>query len=142
MNYFEQKKILVPYDFSDRSSKAVETAIQITGDCKHVTVLHVIEPLPSYDIDGGYNVEIDDDRVDQALKNLTSRFKAEQYQGLSFETVHGDPPHGIADFCQGKHFDLIVMPSHGRTGLKRLFIGSVAERVVRLAHCPVLVLRE
>ena len=38
--------------------------------------------------------------------------------------------------------DLIVMPSHGRSGVKRLLIGSVAERVVRLAHCPVLVLRD
>ncbi len=44
-------------------------------------------------------------------------------------------------FAEQLHAELIVMPSHGRTGLSRLFIGSVAERVVRLAHCPVLILK-
>ena len=47
-----------------------------------------------------------------------------------------------ASFAQEKHAELIVIPSHGRTGITRLLIGSVAERVVRLAHCPVLVLRK
>ena len=48
----------------------------------------------------------------------------------------------ISHYAQVHGIDLIVLPSHGRTGLARLMIGSVAERVVRLAHCPVLVLRE
>jgi nucleotide-binding universal stress UspA family protein len=54
----------------------------------------------------------------------------------------GEPAHGIADYAQDKKAELIVIPSHGRTGITRLLIGSVAERVVRLAHCPVLVLRK
>ena len=50
--------------------------------------------------------------------------------------------HEIADFAQEKKAELIVLPSHGRTGLTRLLLGSVAEKVVRLAHCPVLVLKK
>ena len=52
------------------------------------------------------------------------------------------PATEIAKYAEEHHTDLIVLPSHGRTGLARLMIGSVAERVVRLAHCPVLVIRE
>ena len=55
--------------------------------------------------------------------------------------VLGDPGHQIAEFAKEAGAGLIVMPSHGRTGLTHLLIGSVAERVVRFAHCPVLVLR-
>jgi nucleotide-binding universal stress UspA family protein len=57
------------------------------------------------------------------------------------EVVFGAPAEEIAQFAQRDQSELIVLPSHGRTGLARLMIGSVAERVVRLAHCPVLVLR-
>lgn len=53
----------------------------------------------------------------------------------------GDPGGEIAAFAEELGAELIVLPSHGRTGLRRLLIGSVAERVIRLAHCPVLVLR-
>jgi nucleotide-binding universal stress UspA family protein len=54
----------------------------------------------------------------------------------------GDPGHEIADCAAEIGADLVVISSHGRKGVKRLLIGSVAERVVRLSHCPVLVLRK
>ena len=54
----------------------------------------------------------------------------------------GDPASEIVDFASGIAADIIVLPSHGRTGLTHLLIGSVAERVIRLAKCPVLVLKE
>jgi nucleotide-binding universal stress UspA family protein len=53
----------------------------------------------------------------------------------------GDPGQRITAYAEEVGADVIVMPSHGRTGLKRLLLGSVAERVLRLAHCPVLVLK-
>ena len=61
--------------------------------------------------------------------------------GVQVNVAFGDPGDEITKHAETVHADLIVMPSHGRTGLKRLLIGSVAERVVRLAQCPVLVLR-
>ena len=74
-------------------------------------------------------------------KAIPERLAQAQVEGVRVEVVMDDPPHGIADFAQQTHAELIVMPSHGRTGVKRLLIGSVTERVLRLAHCPVLVLR-
>ena len=65
-----------------------------------------------------------------------------KYRGVHTAVLLGEPAHGITDYAQEKGAQLIVVPSHGRTGLTRLLIGSVAERVVRLAHCPVLVLRK
>ena len=56
-------------------------------------------------------------------------------------TRFGDPGHQIAQYAEEAKADLIVLPSHGRSGLQRLLIGSVAERVVRHAPCPVLVVR-
>ena len=60
---------------------------------------------------------------------------------MKIDVEIGDPGHRIADVAAKLGADLIVMPSHGRTGIERMLIGSVAERVLRLAHCPVLVLR-
>jgi nucleotide-binding universal stress UspA family protein len=65
-----------------------------------------------------------------------------RYEGVNIRIDFGDPGQQIAAFARDIHADLIVLPSHGRTGLARLMIGSVAERVVRLSHCPVLVLRQ
>jgi len=156
MNYFEHKKILVPHDFSELSESAVETAIKIAGNCQNVTVLHVVDPAPIYGYNSGselgepldldmLNVEsadaIDDDHEQQAFKMLQGQFGDAHHAGLQFATTVSDAPHGIADFASENKFELIVMPSHGRTGVKRFLIGSVAERVLRLAHCPVLVLR-
>jgi len=157
MSYFENKKILVPHDFSELSDNAVETAIKIAGNCDNVTVLHVVDPTRVYGYAGGDaefggsfdmgmpNIEradeIEEDHVQRALRVLQGQFGDAHHVGLNFATTVDDAPHGITDFALENEFDLIVMPSHGRTGVKRLLIGSVAERVIRLAHCPVLVLR-
>ena len=58
-----------------------------------------------------------------------------------FAILHGTPFHVIVDTAQRDHIDLIIMGTHGRTGLRHVLLGSVAERVVRLAPCPVLVAR-
>ena len=57
------------------------------------------------------------------------------------QDVIGDPGHEITEYAEEIGASLIITPSHGRTGLSRLLIGSVAERVVRLAKCPVMVLK-
>jgi nucleotide-binding universal stress UspA family protein len=73
---------------------------------------------------------------------LRQRLSSSRYAGIHVTVAIGDAGHEIVALAEKVHADLLVMPSHGRTGLKRLLIGSVAERVVRLAHCPVLVLRK
>jgi universal stress protein A len=75
-------------------------------------------------------------RLDAAL-TLTERerFKARSVVGI------GDPLSEIVDYARTEHINLIVMGTHGRTGVSHLFLGSVAERVVRTAPCPVLTVR-
>lgn len=157
LSYFDDAKILAPFDFSELSETAVETAMQIAGKNENVTVLHVIDPTPvldygsnlGYEVGGGIDndsylevvAEIDETHQRRALESLRTRFGDARYAGLNFATAINDAAHGITDYAEHQNFNLIVLPSHGRTGVKRLLIGSTAERVVRLAHCPVLVLR-
>jgi nucleotide-binding universal stress UspA family protein len=81
-------------------------------------------------------------RKEHAVSALRQRLSDKKYAATPIEILFGDPGHEITDYAERVEADLIVMPSHGRTGLSRLLIGSVAERVIRLAHCPVLVLRD
>ncbi len=158
MNYFENSKILAPYDFSKFSQAAVDTAIKIAGSNANITVLHIVSPIPpiGYSGEGGVELsrglswgmadfdlanKIDDDHQQHALQTLQSEVGDERHRGLNIAVEFGEPAQGIAEYADKHQFDLIVLPSHGRTGVMRLFIGSTAERVVRLAHCPVLVLR-
>ena len=88
-------------------------------------------------------VDVDDQ---QRATNIEAAFKkqfsASKYHGISFKVLFGDPGQNIVQFAEDIDANVIVMPSHGRSGLKRLMLGSVAERVLRLAHCPVVVLRQ
>ena len=157
-NYFATTKIVVPFDFSDFSAQAVRTACMIASRNEQVTVLHVINPAQLYGFDdnGGYEIsggmgismaniegakEIDEANCKHALQAMQVLFKDSKYTGVDFATVVDDPKLGIVEFASRNGCELIVMPSHGRTGIKRLLIGSVAEQVVRSAHCQVLVLR-
>ncbi|MBI2480643.1 MAG: universal stress protein [Planctomycetia bacterium] len=76
-----------------------------------------------------------------AIEELKASFADEKYAELKLYAEFGDPGHRIAEHADAIRAQLIVMPSHGRRGIKRLLVGSVAERVTRLSHCPVLVLR-
>ncbi|MGB3296888.1 MAG: universal stress protein, partial [Phormidesmis sp.] len=69
-------------------------------------------------------------------------FPRGQHEGLNFSIEMGDPTAEIIDYAEQENIGLIVMPSRGRTGISRFFMGSIAERVVRFAHCPVLVLKQ
>ncbi len=145
MKYFEHKRILVPFDFSELAENAVETAVKIAGNCENVTVLHVVHPAPMYlytnadsELAGPFDMgepagdnaaELDNEHEQRALQMLQGQFGDARHVGLRFATAVDDAPHGIADFASINEFDLIVMPSHGRTGVKRLLIGSVAERM-------------
>jgi nucleotide-binding universal stress UspA family protein len=78
-------------------------------------------------------------------ENLGESFRTEipddKYPGIKFSAFFGDPGSEITSFAKQVNAGLIVISSHGRTGVRRFMMGSVAERVVRLAPCPVLVLR-
>ena len=133
--------VVVPFDFSEDSAAAIDEAIRSAGDPQHVCVLHVLMDM-SAAAPGAVLQNIDDEERREGVRQaIEKQFSAEEYRGLRVEVLVGDPGFQITEFARREDADLIVIPSHGRTGLKRLLIGSVAERVTRLAHCPVLVLR-
>ena len=142
MSRFTAEKLLVPVDFSDQAFAAVDVALDIADDAANIHVVHVLDEPQSGHPDAIW-VNIDHaKRRDHALSELRSRLSDEAYQSISLRVEFGEPGFRIAELAKDLEVGLIVIPSHGRTGIKHLFIGSVAERVVRYAHCPVLVLRE
>lgn len=142
MSYFHGKKILVPIDFSETSLEAIKKAIEIAEDPALVTVVHVMIPLDLVSPGVLFGGLTDEKRTDHVNKLAKEEFSKHQIEGITFETLIGDPGIKIADFAKEKGMDLIVIPSHGYTGITRLALGSVAERVLRHAPCPTLVLRQ
>lgn len=138
------KRVLVPTDFSDESTKAVDDALALVENPEQVTVLHVAPRAIATEAElyADWTVASDQSRADHLRSVLRKKLPDKKYDGIKFEVLFGTPATEIAKFAEEEGVDLIVLPSHGRTGMARLMIGSVAERVVRMAHCPVLVLRE
>jgi nucleotide-binding universal stress UspA family protein len=136
------RSILVPVDFSKPSLDALPHALALARKSEaQLTLLHVIEPLHA-------DMLIDlpqsqrDARVaaHERLAKLADATK-KVWLRTGRELRAGHPVDTITALAKRTNADLIVMGTHGRTGLKRCFIGSVAERVVRHALCPVLVVR-
>jgi nucleotide-binding universal stress UspA family protein len=141
MGWLPKNCVVVPFDFSEPSDPGLESAQVFVAS---VAGLHVVHVLPTIELaePGVIWETIDDDaRRRHAEAAFRERFAKTPFEKVDFQVRFGDPGREIAVFAEKVHADLIVMPSHGRTGLSRLFIGSVAERVVRLAHCPVLILK-
>ncbi len=141
MSCFTSKKLLVPIDFGETSEHAIQTALELATEPYLVHVMHVdpdvsvISPAVTW---GNLSEEFRGENVHDFFRK---KFADERYQGLQFHVAFGDPGQRITEYAKDLDVGAIIMPSHGRTGLTRLLIGSVAERVVRLAPCPVLVLR-
>ncbi|MBP90664.1 MAG: universal stress protein UspA [Planctomycetaceae bacterium] len=135
-------KILVPVDFSEQSLAAVDVALEAAEDSSNVHVVHILPERQSGHPDAIW-VAIDHAKLrEHAIHELRNHLSDRKYEAVSLHIDFGDPGVRIAELAENLAANLIVLPSHGRTGIKRLLIGSVAERVVRCAHCPVLVLRE
>ena len=143
MSWFKKSVVLVPFDFSPESIAAVDVGLDVAMSPAGLHVLHVLPVLtPTEPAFAYYDLPSDQTRRENTEKAVREQFSEDKYRGVQFAVVFGDPGQEIAEYAQQINGELIVLPSHGRTGLKRVLIGSVAERVCRLAHCPVLVLRK
>ncbi len=142
------RKILCPTDFSVYSKNALEYAVKLAdGLDTEITVLHVdefdVSPLGHYHLD---------DEIVRRYRDLKSRFLKEQMDMFAEETI---PKHikyetriapgraykTIVEEAEANNFDLILIARHGTTNISNHLVGSIAERVVRLARCPVLTIR-
>jgi nucleotide-binding universal stress UspA family protein len=142
MSWLPKKKVVVPVDFSDESFTALETALALVEAPSAIHLVHVLEEISVAEIGEMWLVVDEDTRKRHVEQALHERLKDPKFAGVQIHIGAGDPGSEIASIAQKLGAELIVLPSHGRTGISRLLIGSVAERVVRLAHCPVLVLRK
>ena len=143
------QKILLPTDFSGCANFALPYAAAIARATKATIIcVHVVEPVvPAVGYTGLAEpmpiADISDQLEDSAERQLPKLAECEECAGLNLEEiiVHGDPAAEIARVAQEQEVDLIVISSHGRTGLGRIIFGSTAEAVVRHANCPVLVVK-
>ncbi|HEX5106855.1 MAG TPA: universal stress protein [Vicinamibacterales bacterium] len=142
-------RILVPTDFSETSDLALQYAKSLAealGASLHV--LHVFED--PYVI-GTFSPEVygyvpegwRETALQAAQDNLLKRFPESEQRRFSgsAQVVTGNAVKTILGYAEQEHIDLIVMGTHGRSGVAHLLIGSVAEKVVRAASCPVLTIR-
>jgi len=141
------RTILVPTDLSELSSAALDHALALAGEGSRIILCHVVDDMPlTYGYVGIAAVGAElRTRVSQEANEELEEFArdAKVPPGVRIERriVHGTPFAAVIDLARKEGADLIVMSTHGRTGLKHMLIGSVAERVVRQAPCPVLVVR-
>ena len=136
--------ILVPTDYSASSESAFEYALDLAEKFNsRVCLLHVVENRTSRDFDAFPLTLSRETTLAEARRKLVKFAKSgsHPFVPVSPEVRSGEPWEAIVSAARKEGADLIVIPTHGRTGLKHVLMGSVAEKVVRHAHCPVLVLR-
>ncbi len=138
------KKILCPIDFSDPARAAMQTAAEL---CRHfdgeLTLFHAYQ-LPGYTLPEGSVVaspKMLQDLADHAEAHLVELRALAAGMGaprVQIAKAIGDPALEVVELARDGGFDLVVVGTHGRTGIRHAILGSVAERVVRRARCPVL----
>ncbi len=141
---FKIHAILCPVDFSDASRKAVQYAKEFALSMgSTVYLLNVVEPRPmAVDITLNY-IPFEEDLEHAANEDMQLVLEEFQLAGLQAESTIeiGNPSDVILDKARELNVNLVILGSHGKTGLSRLLMGSVAEMVVRKAHCPVLIVK-
>ena len=141
------RSILVPLDFSPPSRQALDAAVAFARRFKaKLTLLHVVEPVGMPDFAASFPLVMENDQVMAAAKQaLADLVKAARIPRGTVEKLLvrcGRAFHEITDAAGMLKVDIIIISTHGHTGLKHALLGSTTERVVRHAPCPVLVVRQ
>jgi universal stress protein A len=141
------KKILAPTDFSTASKKALEYALRFAREFgSEITFLHILESVVPLTFEGitmpAPPAETESSEVEKSLKAVVASVRGRGIASVRATFRRGIASHEIVEVAKELDVDLIVMATHGYTGWKHFAIGSTAERVVRAAPCPVLVVRE
>jgi nucleotide-binding universal stress UspA family protein len=136
----EIRKILVPVDFSDNSQKILESGVFFAEKCDaSLEVIYVVQSLADY---SGFFVPhtpistFEDEMKNSAEQKMESFLK--DYPDVSATVLTGDVAEEIVEYAKKAACDLIVMGTHGYKGLERVMFGSIADKVVKTAPCPVL----
>ncbi len=140
------KKIMSPTDFSKPSDLALETAIELAGHfSSELLIVHVLAPLSVAPTMTGHSAisfsEVMND-IRTSTENLLNHMVENKIPGLveaQPRLLEGLPAEEICRCAKEENVDLIVISSHGKSGWKRLMFGSVTDKVMRIAGCPVLI---
>ncbi len=132
------KKILFPTDFSHTGDSALQLATALARDSDAtIVIVHVEEPPVAYG-GGEMYYGMPEPALEEIKRMLHEVKPTDPSVKYEHRLVTGDPPSAIVRLAEEEHADMIVLGTHGRTGLSRLLMGSVAESIVRRAPCPVL----
>ena len=134
------RKILFPTDFSDCSDAAFEMATEVALE-KHATlvIVHVEEPAAGYGGGDFYYPGPSGYNAEGLLREVVPVNAAVPYE---HRLISGDPASAIVKLAEELHAEMIVIGTHGRKGLTRFVMGSVAEAVVRRSSCPVMTVKQ
>lgn len=137
--------IVVPVDFSEITDKLVEYATNMAGKLSAVIhFIHVVHFYPAGDSRLGHSfVKEYEERLLAGAKERMSDFLKDnkgRCSGCTGVVTVGDPVDTITEFARAKDSDLIIISTHGAKGLEKILLGSVTQRVLKRAHCPVLVM--
>lgn len=140
------KSILVPLDYSPESKKALRYALAFAAQFgARLTLIHVVAPMPMADF-YSFPMAVENDQLIANCQEHLARLVKEHAvdPGVVERTIVcvGQPVHEITEAARKYTTDLIIISTHGHTGAAHLLLGSTTERVVRHAHCPVLVVRQ
>lgn len=142
------KRILCPTDFSEPSYAAVKVGQEMAAHFgAELLLVHVVSPIPVipvHDDPSGFNLPMYEKEMEASARKSIQQLaegrisQAIQYQSL---VVHGDPAGRIVRIAEEETVDLIIIATHGLTGWRKFMFGSVTEKVIRMATCPVLSIR-
>ena len=135
-------RILVPIDFSPYSDAALALATSLARDGGGTLVLAHVEVIPLSAAGGEFLYDIPEPPTEELLDKLEHVTPPDSQVPVERRLLAGDPADAIIRLAESENIDLIVMGTHGRRGLSRLLMGSVAEAVVRAAPCPVLTVKQ
>lgn len=140
----EIKKILVPVDFSENSKKIIKSAVYVAG--KFEASLAIVFVVQSFEDYSGFFVphmpiaQFEEEMVQSAERKMESFLDENLEESVAHEAtvLSGDVAEEIVSYAQTQGVDMIVMGTHGYKGFEKILFGSVAEKVVKTASCPVM----
>jgi nucleotide-binding universal stress UspA family protein len=138
------KKILCPTDFSEPSDMGMKAAVEFAKQFSaELLVVHVISPLPMVSSSAAYVPQIIEGLRESAQKGMDDLFAEIIPQNIQagYQIVDGSTADAIVKMAVEEDADLIVIATHGQSGWRKFVFGSVTEKVMRIAECPVLTIR-
>lgn len=136
------EEILVPTDGSDASLDAVDEAAELADEQgARIHVLYVLDLTMLADADSVTVVDAMEASGEEAIEQARTRAREQGVEAVEASVKRGTPYRAILEYADENDIGLVVMGTHGRTGLNRLLLGSVTEKLVRLSPVPVLTVR-